>query len=78
MSDLVHDENEASLLRPTLIRLGRDMAEILPINQSINQSLNTIETGSLCVQRGVIILDTKFYPRDMMKMVKLCKGLIYT
>ena len=47
------------------------------INQSIDRSIDEHHRKVfLCIQRGVTILDTKHYPIDMMKMVKICKVVI--
>ena len=48
---------------------------------TINQSIDRLIVEHhrkvfLCIQRGVIILDTKHHPKDMMKMVKICKVVI--
>lgn len=71
----MHGENEVSLLRPILIKFGRDMAEMYQYHTTINQSLNAIKAGFLCLHN---ILDTQHHPKDMIKMVKICKGVIYT
>ena len=80
MPDLLRDENEASLLRPIkldLVVIWLKYYQYHTINQSIDRSIDEHHRKVfLCIQRGVIILDTKHHPKDMMKMVKICKGVI--